>query len=790
MAGLNPRQEEACSYTEGPLLILAGAGSGKTRVITHRIAHLIEDKGVNPFNILAITFTNKAAGEMRTRVDAIIGPGAEKVWVSTFHALCSKVMRRFYERLGGTKNFTIYDADDQRSAMKEVLRQLNLDEKQYPVRGMITAISRAKESLLSPDEFEDQTEGDFRNRNIARIYREYQKRLESSNAMDFDDLICKTIDLFLQEPEVLELYQERFRYIMVDEYQDTNHAQFILVKLLAAKYRNLCVVGDDDQSIYKFRGANIRNILNFEEEYPDAKVVKLEQNYRSTKNILDVANAVIANNSGRKDKSLWTRNEEGEKVHFTRYRDDRGEAAGVCKKIFALLRKGGNLQDMAVLYRTNAQSRVLEEQLIRENIPYQLVGGTNFYARKEIRDLVGYLKCVANTADDIALVRIINYPRRGIGDTTVKKLKDFASQQGISLYDAIRDCEIVPGVGRAVGKLRDFAEMMEGFQRTAERGDLTRLYLDILSVTGYQRELEAERTDEARSRLENLQELRNKITEYETKAEEATLVGLLEEISLVADTDSLEEDSDRLTLMTLHSAKGLEYPDVFLVGMEDRLFPSGMALDSDDPDAEEEERRLCYVGITRAEKRLYLSAATQRMTNGTVIYPDVSRFIHEIPETLLVKDGIQEDGGFYTDVSDFSDSYYGDSRSGSSYGGARAGRFEAPKKDDTPDLYYDEWQGSTFQRKGGSKNTDPDMEAGIENDKDTADKRDLSAGPGASVSASIFGYTVGDHVKHIKFGRGLVTEMIPCGGDFEVAVTFDEFGEKRMFASLAKLRKI
>ena len=760
MAGLNPRQEEACSYTEGPLLILAGAGSGKTRVITHRIAYLIEEKGVNPYNILAITFTNKAADEMRGRVDSIVGTGAESIWVSTFHSMCVKILRRFHERLGGKNSFTIYDADDQKAAVKEVLRLLSLDEKQYPVKGMMARISKAKEEFLSPEEFDRQAVS-FRDQNIAKVYREYQKRLRSNNALDFDDLICRTIDLFMQHPDVLELYQERFRYIMVDEYQDTNHAQFVLVKMLAAKYRNLCVVGDDDQSIYKFRGANIYNILNFEEEYPDAKVVKLEQNYRSTSNILNAANGVIANNEGRKDKSLWTENEEGEKLYFTRYEDDRGEAVGVCRQIFELLQDGGSLDEMAVLYRTNAQSRVLEEQLIRENIPYQLVGGTNFYARREIRDLVGYLKCIANPADDISLSRIINVPRRGIGDTTVTKLRDFAAAQNISLYDTILDAELVPGINRAAGKLKEFIDLMQSFRDTAARGDLSMLYEDILSGTGYRKELQAEHTDEARSRLENLQELGNKISEYELHAQEPSLTELLEEISLVADTDSMDEGGSRLTMMTLHSAKGLEFPYVFMVGMEERLFPSGMALDSEDPDAEEEERRLCYVGITRAKNRLFLSAAGRRMVNGQITYPAVSRFIDEIPKNLLRRFGRQEDP---EDAG--ADAYGGNF----GYGASRSGG----------DRYYDEWQGSTFRRKsekpgvgysGNAYHTKPAIKKGIPD-------------------APPIDYTVGDTVKHIKFGRGVVTEMIRGGSDYEVTVQFEGAGEKRMFASLAKLKKI
>ena len=769
MSGLNPKQEEACSYTEGPLLILAGAGSGKTRVITHRIAYLISEKSVNPYNILAITFTNKAAGEMRERVDALVDYGAESVWVSTFHSMCVRILRRFHERLGGKNSFTIYDADDQKAAVKEVLRLLSFDEKQYPVRAMIAAISKAKEGFLSPDDYDRQAAGNYRDQNVAKVYREYQKRLQSNNALDFDDLICRTIELFTEHPDVLEYYQERFRYIMVDEYQDTNHAQFVLVKMLAAKYRNLCVVGDDDQSIYKFRGANIYNILNFEEEYPDAKVVKLEQNYRSTANILNAANGVIANNAGRKDKSLWTENPDGEQVTFTRYEDDRGEAAGVCRKMFDLMKEGATLSDMAVLYRTNAQSRVLEEQMIRENLPYKLVGGTNFYARKEVRDLVGYLKCIANPADDISLVRIINVPRRGIGDASVTKMRDFAFDHGMSLYDVVVDAETIPGLGRSASKISEFAALMEGFRRTAEDGTLAILYNDILQKTGYKEELERENTDEAKARLENIRELGNKITDYEIHAEHPSLVELLEEISLVADTEEQEEGTDRLTMMTLHSAKGLEFPYVFMVGMEERLFPSGMSLDSDDPDAEEEERRLCYVGITRARTRLFLSAANRRMVNGTFTYPEVSRFVDEIPKNLIRMEGCDIAKPFGSS----SGQGFGTFGSGSGQGFGRGA--------DYTDRYYDEWQGTTFRQKkspyvrGSAAGASVRPKAGMQK---------------GMPQASSVDYKVGDTVKHIKFGRGVVTEMTKGGSDYEVTVVFDVAGEKRMFASLAKLRKI
>ncbi|MBR6171762.1 MAG: UvrD-helicase domain-containing protein [Eubacterium sp.] len=751
MSGLNPKQEEARSYTEGPLLILAGAGSGKTRVITHRIAYLIEEKGVSPYHLLAITFTNKAAQEMRERVEQMIDEGQGEIWVSTFHSMCVRILRRFHDRLGGKNNFTIYDTDDQKAVVKEALKVLNLDEKQYPVKGMISAISKAKEEFLSPEELARKNEWNFHDRNVAEVYREYQKRLRSSNSLDFDDLINRTIELFMQHPDVLELYQERFRYIMVDEYQDTNHAQFVLVKMLAEKYRNLCVVGDDDQSIYKFRGANIYNILNFEEEYPDAKVIKLEQNYRSTANILNAANGVIAHNEGRKDKKLWTEREDGEKLRFTCYESDREEAAGLIRTV---IDGKHDYSDYAVLYRTNAQSRVIEEGLIRAGIPYQLVGGTNFYARKEIRDMVGYLKAINNPADAQSLSRIINVPRRGIGDTTIAKLREFADAQEMSLYDAIVDVKEIPGLSRAAAKVEAFGELFEEFRRTAETGDLSALYREILEKTGYKLELERENTEEARGRIENLEELGNKITDFEIQHDGATLQDLLEDIALVADTDQEEDEAGRITLMTLHSAKGLEFPIVFMVGMEERLFPSGLSLDSDDPDATEEERRLCYVGITRAEDRLYLSAAKQRMVNGQYIYPAVSRFIDEIPKNLIERDDESFDS-FERSVTSAWRPEEMSFHKKTGYIGGESARYFSQKKTDT---------GSRYSVKPAENRT--------------------------SGGGFVPDYRVGDRVRHMKFGQGTVTEMEKGGKDYEVTVLFDTVGEKRMFASLAKLRKM
>ncbi|MBR6403022.1 MAG: DNA helicase PcrA [Eubacterium sp.] len=739
MLGLNDKQWEACSHTEGPLLILAGAGSGKTRVLVHRIAYLIDEMGVNPYNILAITFTNKAANEMRERVENEIGPGAENIWVSTFHSMCVRILRRFYDRIGGDNNFTIYDTDDQKTVMKEVLKSLGIDNKKFPEKMCLAKISKAKEDCLLPEDLDLNAGGNFREQQMARIYREYQVRMKKNNALDFDDLIFKTIQLFEKDKEVLEMYQNRFKYIMVDEYQDTNHSQFMLVKLLADKWRNLCVVGDDDQSIYKFRGADIYNILDFEKQYNDAKVVKLEQNYRCTSTVLNAANAVIANNVGRKSKTLWTENQIGSRIHYTVYENEYEEALGTVNNIMQENLKGINYSDMAVLYRTNAQSRALEEKLIYANVPYKLVGGTGFYNRREIRDLVAYLKTLANLSDDISFSRIINVPRRGIGDTTITKIKDLSFESGLSMYEFCLDEDHVEMLGRSKEKVKDFMSLMEELRSYVESGELVDLFDSILEKTGYKLELELESTDEARARLENIDELRNKIASYMEEAEVPTLIELLEEISLVADTDVEEESDDRVTLMTLHSAKGLEFPVVFIVGMEERLFPSGMAMDSGDPDAVEEERRLCYVGITRAKEELYLSSTTCRMINGERSYPMQSRFIEEIPEKYLEISGMKRRSASY--VESVSPS---------------------PIRMTTPKASY---KGVTAPRSAVSKQT-------------------------ASSGLDSIDYTIGDTVRHIKFGKGVVTEMIKGGNDYEITVKFDSVGEKKMFATLAKLKKL
>ena len=737
---LNPPQKEAVAHTEGPVLILAGAGSGKTRVLTHRIAYLIEEMGVNPWNILAITFTNKAAQEMRERVDNLVGFGSESIWVSTFHSTCVRILRRHIDNIGYATNFTIYDADDQKSVIKDVCRKLNIDTKIYKERSLLAQISHAKDELLTPDDMEMKAAGDFNMKKVASVYREYQNALRKNNALDFDDLIVKTVELFEKCGAVLEYYQERFKYIMVDEYQDTNTAQFKFVSLLAQKYENLCVVGDDDQSIYKFRGANIGNILGFERVFPDAKVIRLEQNYRSTKNILCAANMVIANNSERKAKTLWTENEEGSKVHFRQFFNAYEEAEYVAGEISRGKREGlYNYRDCAILYRTNAQSRIFEEKFISANIPYKLVGGVNFYARKEIKDLLCYLKTVDNARDDLAVQRIINVPKRGIGATTMGRVQDYADNMGISLYEALRVAEEVPSIGRSVTKIDSFVTFIQTLKSKADVLSVEDLLQEIIDSTGYVEALEAEDTEEARARIENIDELISKTVAYQEAMEEqdlpATLSGFLEEVALVADIDTVDPDQDYVLLMTLHSAKGLEFPEVFMVGMEDGIFPSHMTISYGDDGELEEERRLCYVGITRAMKELTLTCAQQRMIRGETQYNKVSRFVREIPRELVdLGHTIQE---------------------------------KKPKAEDlipTPAKY------SKMKEILQGRNYKP---------------REFKV-----TKAGALDYEVGDTVRHIKFGVGIVKNIVEGGRDYEVTVDFDKVGVKKMFASFAKLKKI
>ena len=731
---LNKEQREAVFCTEGPLLMLAGAGTGKTRSLTHRIAYLIEEAGVNPWNILAITFTNKAADEMRERACNLVGVGSENLWISTFHATCSRILRRHIDLIGYDRNFTIYDANDQKSLMKEVMKSMKIDNKQFPEKAVLSEISAAKDECKSPSDYKNEFADDFRRKKIGEIYEQYQKRLRENNALDFDDLLVKTVELFQTNPDILEYYQDRFRYIMVDEYQDTNTVQFIFVSLLARKYRNLCVVGDDDQSIYKFRGANIYNILNFEKIFPDARVIRLEQNYRSTKNILDAANGVIVNNKGRKEKKLWTENVQGELVHFKQYDTEYEEAEGVVSRINFLAMRGVAYEDMAILYRTNAQSRIFEEKLKQRGIPYAIVRGISFYDRKEIKDLMSYLKVVDSGMDDLAVKRIINVPKRGIGQTTVDRIQAYAIQNQISFLEAVFQADCIPDLGRATSKIKKFGEMIRNFRDYSMENDISELLSYIIDVTGYKNDLEAEGTDESRSRLEDIDELFNDIIYFEDTQEDPNLTDFLAEkdmYTLNAGIDNLEQDSNKVLLMTLHNAKGLEFSNVFLGGMEEGVFPGYGAMISGDETEIEEERRLCYVGITRAKERLFLSAARRRMMRGQSQYNRVSRFVDEIPDEYIdmAKDSSLQ--GRKPERESFS-------------------QINRRKQQDKP------YQLDKFKVKQVTK----------------------------------LDYQVGDRVRHIKFGSGTVMEIVSGGRDFEVAVDFDRVGRKKMFASFAKLKKI
>ena len=742
--GLNEPQRQAVQTVEGPLLILAGAGSGKTRVLTHRTAYLIDECGVNPYHIMAITFTNKAAGEMRERIDRMVGYGSESIWVSTFHSACVRILRRYIDRLGYDTNFSIYDTDDQKTIMKDICKRLEIDTKIHKEKMFLGVISSAKNELISEVEFETKAVGDYSKRLQAQVYTEYQKVLKQNNALDFDDLLVKTVELFKIDSEVLGAYQERCKYIMVDEYQDTNTVQFEFLRLLAGKYHNLCVVGDDDQSIYKFRGANIYNILNFEKQFKDAVVIKLEQNYRSTQTILDAANAVIAHNVGRKEKSLWTENGEGEKITFEQLDSGYEEADYVARDIASKVRKGEyDFKDCAVLYRTNAQSRLFEEKFLMSNIPYKIVGGVNFYSRKEIKDILAYLKTIDNGKDDLSVKRIINIPKRGIGAASISKVTDYAYMNDMSFFQGLCNAKEIPGLGKAAAKIEPFVLFIASLRAKAEFMPLSKLVEEILEQTGYIQELEAEGTDEAESRIQNIDEFITKVVDYEETEEHPTLSGFLEQVALVADIDSLSDESDYVVLMTLHSAKGLEFANVYLAGMEDGLFPSFMSITADHATEEiEEERRLAYVGITRAMRNLTITSARTRMIRGQTQYGAVSRFVKEIP-TELLKGEIYEPKSSYAsmDIPMVESDY------------------QKAKKFFKAEPVYTK---VTNQRSFESANTEN----------------------------TTLSYEVGDRVRHLKFGDGTVMSIVAGGRDYEVTVDFDKAGTKKMFASFAKLKTI
>ncbi len=838
---LNNKQKEAVVTTEGPVLILAGAGSGKTRALTHRIAYLIEEKQVAPWNILAITFTNKAAGEMRERVNKLVDYGADSIWVSTFHSMCVRILRRNIESLGFSTSFSIYDADDQKTLMRQTLKKLEMDPKIYKDKAVLSAISAYKDKLITPNEAAISASGDFRKMKVAEAYDYYQSKLKQNNALDFDDLIVKTIELLESNSEVRDYYQERFKYILVDEYQDTNYAQFKLVSILAGKYRNLCVVGDDDQSIYKFRGADIENILGFERVYQDAAVIKLEQNYRSTGNILNAANEVIRHNYDRKNKKLWTANEDGKLVKFCQYDSAEEEALSIVKDIQKrAINNGGDYNDFAVLYRTNAQSRLIEEKCVKLNVPYQLIGGVNFYQRKEIKDILAYLKTIDNGMDDLAVKRIINVPRRGIGATSEGKVDLYSEALRISFYDACCRAREIPGIGKAADKFDAFTNVIAVLRAKAAIIPVDELIDEVLSKTGYKEDLLKNDDEiEAQTRLENIEELKNKAVQYCNTSENPTLSGFLEEVALVADIDNMDNSDNRIVLMTLHGAKGLEFPVVYLAGMEDGLFPSMMSINSGDNSDIEEERRLCYVGITRAQKELIMTAAKLRMVNGETHMSKVSRFVEEIPSDLLEETRARSaystgygksssgyfsdyDGDGYSSSSGYRSSGYSSSYGSSSeYGSYKKNSYDSSygsgsgyRSSDYKGGYgssgYSSGSGyssSSYNRGYGSsseygsyKKSGSGYYSGY---SDVFDKDKKSTKSSNNISQSIMlgkdmtanksealDYIVGDRVKHFKFGEGTVLSIVEQKKDYEVTVEFEKAGVKKMYAAFAKLKKV
>ncbi|NIK79309.1 DNA helicase-2/ATP-dependent DNA helicase PcrA [Paenibacillus castaneae] len=766
---LNPPQREAVQATDGPLLIMAGAGSGKTRVLTHRIAYLIEKKRVAPWSILAITFTNKASREMQDRVSALVGPSGRDIWVSTFHSMCVRILRRDIDRIGFTSSFSILDSSDQLSVIRNCMKDLNIDTKKFEPKAVQAAISGAKNELISPEQYEQKV-GDYFEGLVAQVFTKYQKKLRANNSLDFDDLIMMTIQLFKDVPEVLEFYQNKFRYIHVDEYQDTNRAQYMLTRMLADKHHNICVVGDSDQSIYRWRGADITNILNFEGDYPEARTIMLEQNYRSTANILDAANAVIKLNSGRKPKKLWTDQGAGDPISLFQADSEHDEGYFVTGEIRKNVNKGEKFANHAILYRTNAQSRVIEEILIKSDIPYQIVGGIKFYDRKEIKDLLGYLKLISNPDDDISLVRIINVPKRGIGDTTVGKLADEAARRGTSIYRVLNDLGEVEVNGRTRTLLREFYDIIDNLTRMVEYLSVTELTEKVLELSQYRMELIQENTLESKARLENIDEFLSVTMDFEKRNEDRTLVAFLTDLALIADIDSLNKDEeeaeknkDSVTLMTMHSAKGLEFPVVFIIGMEESVFPHSRALA--DNEELEEERRLAYVGITRAEKRLYLTCARMRTLFGRTSSNMPSRFLQEIPES--VREGVSTGGGYSRAIG----------RSGTGASGSRPAS-----------------QSSSGQAVGGRGPASPAAaggRGGVRVSTPLQDAARAAQSSGAAGDASSTSFASGDRVSHGKWGIGVIVSVKGTGKDMELNIAFPApIGIKRLLAGFAPITKL
>lgn len=731
---LNERQKEAVLATEGPVLVLAGAGSGKTTVLVNRIAYMISEKHIRPWNILAITFTNKAAREMKDRIERLLGDTAKDMWIGTFHSVCVRILRSCIDLLGYSRDFVIYDTADTKTVMKECLRELNIDEKSFPVRNVLSIISNAKNDLMDAATFENVYKSDYRMSIIAKIYYRYQTKLRKNNAVDFDDIILNTVKILSENPDVLSKYQDKFRYILVDEYQDTNNSQYLLINLLAQANRNLCVVGDDDQSIYKFRGANIGNILNFEDDYSDVQKITLDQNYRSTQNILDAANSVISNNKGRMGKSLWTSNGDGNKVFVYTGTNEYDEARYIARQIKKHFDEQGSFSDCAILYRTNAQSRVIEEMLMRESVPYKVLSGLRFYDRKEIKDIIAYLRVVYNPNDDVSLARIINEPKRKIGNATLEKARNIAREKETSLYDVISHADDYPEFKTAIKKLLSFSEIIQSLIKLKDTVTIEDLTGRILNDTGYMPALVMEDTTESKTRIENLGEFISVITEFEKNEETGNTLGeFLENISLVSDIDGYDENEDSAVLMTIHSAKGLEFPIVFLSGLEEGLFPGMRSMESDDDI--EEERRLCYVAITRAKEQLYITKTISRTIHGKTMPTTASRFFKEIPVEYL-----EDKTTLQPKVAKVMQDL-----------GVR--NAAAPKKE----VYMTKGFGSSVKSSGST---------------------DYSK------------FKAGDTVEHRTFGRGEILKATPCGNDCILEIQFESIGFKRLMAAFAKVKKI
>ncbi len=799
---LNPEQIRAVKHDEGPLLVLAGAGSGKTRVLTQRIAYLIREKKVSPYNILAITFTNKAANEMKQRVAGQLGRDVRDLWISTFHSACVRILRRHADLIGYSPGFVIYDDADQQTLIKQCMKELDISDKKYSPRIFSAAISDAKNKLIGPEEYQ-RGAADFQQRQNSSVYNIYQRKIKQNNALDFDDLILETVHLFRTQPDILDLYREKFRYILVDEYQDTNHAQYVLVNLLAKKHRNICVVGDPDQSIYRFRGADIDNILNFEQDYPDAEVITLQQNYRSTRAILQAANSVISNNEMRKDKKLNTENDEGELITHYTGADEYGESRFVANEISRLSREKGYVwSQFAVLYRTHAQSRVLEEALLQSGIPYRIVGGLKFYDRKEIKDLLAYLRVISNPADNISLQRIINVPRRGIGDATLQLLNDFTADQQISLWQCLQQVQWIEGLStRAVNQLQRFSAVITDLQQDKLMLSCTDLVKQVLARSGYQNMLEQEQSVEAQTRLENIKEFMSVTQLYDEQSEHPDLDEFLAEISLVTDldknsdnqeNDGTDKDLDNaVVLMSLHSAKGLEFPVVFLTGMEERIFPHSRSLL--DQNELEEERRLCYVGITRAQRKLYITNVRKRFLYGTANYNEVSRFIEEIPGDLLEK---VDDSDQLSDSSapSYADALNDLGRGFSGYGTLRRNNrnyYSDHNNVSTPDDHETEYINGSFgvSKRENKKNTDRKISASSGENVRPAGKHAPSM-PVPKKNNQTADLMLGDKVRHSKYGEGVVVAVKGSGEDAEVKVAFPAAGIKRFLVQYAALGKI